>query len=222
MAKKRKIGTYCLEDIFSQVCEFVECELKPSVYCDVDLHEKKLQKDVAKYLSEDKKGQSGHDVLREVVIPMLCKLRSSGDENWNIDESLLVKSVNGPDFYATGELKFHGKSMTDRPFIDQANDDVTRMLYVSRYYVDVPMGFSVFVTCDEKERNEVFSYADSQHPYKIKNITLQKEGYYAVAIMFLPTADEAPFGYAAYWNKHLTNLRKANKLKDNYFPCTSR
>lgn len=214
MATKQTMTLSFLNDVFQEICDFAINEATPSKYCKEEQPEESMQIHFGKFMSQ------WYDVLREVEIPALCKLTGSGEDRWEIDESLQFPAIDKRMFYAAGELKFHGKEMKDRDFVAEAKEDIRRMLCVAPYFFDTTMTFTLFISCDKQEIDDVHKYAKQQ--VKIKNIKVldAPEGYFAIAIQIIPDSQEdshAPF-YGVHWKERYDYLVSTKQLKNNYFP----
>ena len=214
MAAKQIMDKTFLKKIFDQVCEFAKKESTPSNYCLDDEPENALQIHISKYLSR------WHDVLREVNIPAVCHIDGSGDNLWEIDESLQLEAINRRIFYATGELKFHGDGMVSRDFVTEAENDIKRMLCVADRYFDATMAFTLFITCDKKEIDSVIAFATKiPDEIVIQNLEVSEKGYYAIATLYIPKTKEDSHDplYGQHWKERIEYLKLTNQLKDNFF-----
>ena len=214
MAIKHIVDT---TDIRKQIEDFTKETATPSVYCKdnmKDTPEQKLQKHLSEYLSDE------HDVLREISIPALESLPGSGVTRWEIDETLLIPTNIMGSFYATGELKFHGKDMADtQGYVKDVKEDIRRMKDVARLYSEVTMAFALFITYDEKERDEVYAYANQlESAVTAKKVSLKEKGYYSVLVTIAPSAGQAAYSFTQHWRERLEYLRATNKTQNNYFP----
>lgn len=216
MIKKRSFDINYLNGIFGRVCDFAKMQSRPTHYSRCKSPEPEMQLEFSKFLSND------YDVLREVSIPAICQLKSCGKDTWELDESIRLEAINKSLFYVIGELKFHGKSMVGRDFKQETEDDFTRMFCTSRDYAEVVMAFTLFITYDEKERNELYKFANGKEGVEVVKLDTTEENYYGIAIKIFPTNKESKYGYSGQWNTHFQNLKTAENLKDNYFPCIRR
>lgn len=212
MKIKPMIALVSRQQIYDCICDFFAKEITPSKYAPSDEAETKMQIHFSNYMSQ------WHDILREVPIPKCCNIEGCGEETWEIDESLRIPTT-GRTFYIAGELKFHGQKMAERDFVGDAKKDIKRMLCVYQKYIDVTMTFTAFVTCDEKERDDLYQFAVRLNGVKANKLTCPDDGYYAVVIRIdfdttiIPQAPQ----YAEYWNDWLKSVI-ADKKKDYYFP----
>ena len=214
MIQKPVIAPQSRQQIFDCICEFFTKKVTPSKYVPTDEAETKMQIHFSDYMSQ------WHDILREVTIPKCCDIEGCGEKTWEIDESLLIPTTIGHTFYVAGELKFHGREMKDRKFVEEAKNDIKRMLCVYEKYIDVTMTFTAFVTCDEKEHDEVYQFAQRQNGVIAKKLTCSEDGYYAVIIRIdfdTKINPHAPL-YATHWNDWLNSVRDDEKKNDYYFP----
>lgn len=213
MKIKPVIAPQSRQQIFDYICEFFAKEITPSKYAPSDEAETKMQIHFSQYMSDR------YDVLREVPIPKCCDIEGCGEKSWEIDESLLIPTTIGHTFYVAGELKFHGREMEERKFVEEAKNDIKRMRCVYEKYIDVTMTFTAFVTCEEKERDEVYQYAESLRNISAKKITCPENGYYAVVVLidYITTISPHAPRYAEHWNDWLKSVI-ADKKKDYYFP----
>lgn len=211
--QKPVIAPQSRQQIFDCICEFFTKKVTPSKYVPADEAETKMQIHFSDYMSQ------WRDVLREVTIPKCCDIEGCGEKSWEIDESLLIPTTIGHTFYVAGELKFHGQEMKDRKFVEEAKNDIKRMRCVYEKYIDVTMTFTAFATCDEKERDEVYQYAESLRNISAKKITCPENGYYAVVVLidYITTISPHAPRYAEHWNDWLKSVI-ADKKKDYYFP----
>ena len=207
MKIKQIIAFASRQQIFNSICEFFSNEVTPSKYVPADEAETKMQIHFSDYMSQ------WHDVLREITIPKCCDIEGCGEKTWEIDESLLIPT------YVAGELKFHGREMKDRKFVEEAKNDIKRMRCVYEKYIDVTMTFTAFVTCDVNECDEVYQYAENLHGIIAKKINCPEKGCYAVVVRIdynTTISPQAP-KYAEHWNEWLKSV-KDNKKNDYYFP----
>ena len=213
MKIKQIIAFASRQQIFNRICEFFSNEVTPSKYVPTEEAETKMQIHFSDYMSQ------WHDILREVTIPKCCDIEGCGEKSWEIDESLLIPTIIGHTFYVAGELKFHGQEMKDRKFVEEAKNDIKRMRCVYEKYIDVTMTFTAFATCDEKELDEVYQYAESLRNISAKKITCPENGYYAVVVLidYITTISPHAPRYAEHWNDWLKSVI-ADKKKNYYFP----
>ena len=87
---------------------------------------------------------------REVIIPALALIGDLGDEEWKIDDVLKVDTPIGVVFIPI-EIKYHGKELSSRGFIEDALCDQEKLANIVRQYDDVLMGAEVFITFDQDE-----------------------------------------------------------------------
>ena len=223
MAQKQTLCIKNLDEIFSLICGFSQ-EAKPEDYCKSDAPEKAMQRDFAEYMSQR------YTVLREITVPGAAlnesELYEAKKGDWLIDESLTVLTSLKTTSYIAGELKFHGKTMTDRPFTEEvAERDLGRMLNVAKRYYDVTMTFVFFLTSDEQEMNAVYEKCEPLKDIEIKEvrkIEKNEKGYCGVAIQIIPRNSKADYSYNVKWNERHANVIKDKTDKDNYFPCVRR
>ncbi len=213
MAIKRIVDTVNLR---KQIEKFTEEKATPSAYCKNNKKEnpeKKLQKHFSECLSIE------HDVMREISINALSRLPGSGEEKWEIDETLLIPTTMGA-FYATGELKFHGKDMVEtRDYVGEVKEDIKRMVDVARSYSDVTMAFSLFITCDEKEIDEVSAYANQFGDIvTVIKVSVNEDGYCAIMTAVVPKAGHVMYAFYSHWAERLSYLQTTKQIQDNYYP----
>lgn len=92
----------------------------------------------------------GVDNKREIIIPALSNIGDLGDEEWKIDDVLKVDTTIGIVFMPI-EIKYHGKELSPRGFIEEALNDQEKLANIVRQYDDVLMGAEVFITFDQDE-----------------------------------------------------------------------
>ena len=212
MVIKRRLET---KDIFSSICEFAENEVTIDEYSKSDTPENEMQKHFSEFVSHH------YDVLREVNIPAKKEIDGCGKDNWEIDETLYIQGTNGMTFYITGELKLHTERMSDtRNYCDEVLADVERMKYISHEYSDVPMGFILFVTCDDEECqcvvNKIERLIDTnkvQIDYELK----MNDNYNAIIVRIKPQNTEALYCYSHHWKARLNYLRNKGNIEEYYF-----
>lgn len=207
---KLRLDQACIDAFSERVHSFVKSEATPSEYDKKkdNQHENEMQIHFGRYMSQY------YDVLREVSIPACGK-----DGTWEIDESMKTTAQQQVIYYIE-ELKFHGQGMFDaRQYAEDVIDDIKRMVCVSNKYYDVLLGGICFITCESKEAEEVYDYA--QQSGLIAYIdTTQEEGYVAVVVTIVPKENRdhtAPL-YTGAWRARLDTVNRNGTEKENHFP----
>lgn len=209
MSNKILLDSGTMKQITNHIIDYVGTTATPSEYDKSDTPENEMQKQFSYYM------HNWYDVLREVSVPS-CDQR---DARWEIDESLRIETRNDGSVYITGELKLHTLKMENRAFVDEVIEDIYKMECVTNKYFDTPMGFTLFVTCSEEERDKVVEYAENNNKqYFIPNV--YEKNYYAVIVRIVPSANNdhtAPL-YAEAWKRRLDEIMAKGNENEYFFP----